>query len=415
MLPLEDVRIIAIEHYGAGPFGSLHFAEMGAEVIKIENPALGGDVGRKIPLYLEHQDSLYFQSLNRNKKSLALDLRNPKSRKILEELVANADAVYSNFRGDDSEKMKIRYDDLKHINPKIVCCSLSGFGQSGPRRSHGSYDYAIQALSGWMSVTGEPDGPPTKTGLSVVDWSGGYVAALSMMIGIHAARRDGVGMDCDVSLFDTALSYLTYYATWQQTRGYKPEKTPNSSHSSIVPFQNFKTADGWIVVCCPTDAFWKKYAIAIGFGELTTDPRYAEMSGRWENRGALVSVLADRMKQHTTAEWVSILEAADVPCAPVNSVEEALAEPQAIAREALIKFDHPVFGEIKGVRSGVRVGPLNKNIGRGPALNEHLNEIMGDLLGYSPEAIAELAKNGVFGKGVTCEPATGEKISAATL
>jgi len=401
MKPLQDVRIIALEQYGAGPLGTLNLAEMGAEVIKIENPTSHGDIGRGIPPYLAEKDSLYFQSLNRNKKSVALDLQNPASRDVLHDLVRKADAVYSNFRGDGPEKLGIRYEDLKHVNPKIVCCSLSGYGQTGPKRAQPSYDYAIQGLAGWMSVTGEPNGPPTKTGLSVVDWSGGYVAALSLMIGIHAARRDGIGMECDVSLFDVALSYLTYIACWQQTRDYIPERTPMSSHPSVVPFQNFETADGWIVICCATDAFYRKFATALGRGDLAQDERFATMSQRSTLRDLLVPQLAEAMKKRTTAEWIDILETADVPSAPVNSVRQALAEPQAIARESLVTTDHPVFGRITGVRSGVRVGPLNRDIRRAPTLNEHGKEILGGVLGYSPEKLAALYAAGAFGSSDT--------------
>lgn len=395
--PLEGLRVIAIEQYGAGPFGTMHLAEMGADVIKIENPATGGDIGRKIPPYVEHQDSIYFQSLNRNKRSLTLDLQNPAARAVFNDLVRAADGVYSNLRGDGPEKLRIRYSDLKEINPKIVCCSLSGYGQNGPRREQASYDYAIQGLTGWMSITGEPDGPPTKTGLSVVDWTGGYVAALSLMIGMHAAQRDGVGMDCDVSLFDIALSYLTYIGAWQQTRGYVPERLPLSSHPSVVPFQNFETSDGWVVVCCPNDGFYQRFVCAIGRADLSTNPAFDSLSKRFEQRDVLVPILADEVRKRTTSEWLEILNAADVPCAPVNTVAEALAEPQAISRETVIAFEHPVFGTVKAIRSAVRVGPVPHDIRRAPMLNEHGREILEALLGYSQERMADLGAAGAFG------------------
>ena len=404
--PLQDLRIVSIEQYGAGPFGTLHFAEMGAEVIKIENPTTGGDVGRLIPPYLEADDSLYFQALNRNKKSVSLDIRNPEGRRVFHDLVRSADAVYSNLRGDGPEKMGLRYQDLKHLNPQIVCCSLSGYGQSGPRRTQGAYDYAIQALSGWMSVTGEPNGPPTKAGLSLVDWTGGYVAALSMMMAIHAARRDGIGMDCDVSLFDTALSLLTYYATWNLTAGYEPRRTAYSAHSSITPFQNFRTSDGWIAVCCPNDSFWRKYAISAGRSDLLADPKYQDFSSRWEHKDELLAELSEVMLQRTTAEWVRILGEGDVPSAPVNSVEEALAEPQTIARQRIVKVEHPVYGTVHGVRSGVSVGGLDDEIRRAPTRGEHNREILIGLLGYSETRLRELEGLGVLGEA---PPVAAEK------
>ncbi len=240
MRPLEDVRIIAVEQYGAGPFGSVHLADLGADVLKIEEPTSGGDVGRYVPPYNKGEDSLFFETFNRNKRSLSLDLGTPGGRKVFEDLVRTSDAVYSNLRGDVPAKIKITYDDLKHLNPAIVCCSLTGFGMTGPRAKQPGYDYILQGLAGWMDLTGDPDGPPTKSGLSLVDFCGGYVAALSLMAGLHAARRDGIGGDCDVSLYDTAISMLTYPAAWHLNAGYRPGRTKNSAHPSLVPFQAFE-------------------------------------------------------------------------------------------------------------------------------------------------------------------------------
>jgi crotonobetainyl-CoA:carnitine CoA-transferase CaiB-like acyl-CoA transferase len=232
--PLEDVRIVSLEQYGAGPFGSLHLADLGAEVIKVEDPRVGGDVGRYVPPYAEGEDSLFFETFNRGKKSISLDLSTPEGREVFEDLVRVSDAVYSNLRGDVPAKMRIRYDDLKQVNPRIVCCSLTGFGMTGPRSDQPGYDYVLQGLAGWMNLTGEPDGPPTKSGLSLVDYSGGFVAAIALLAGLHAARRDGVGMDCDVSLYDTAIGLLTYPATWHLSAGYTPTRTPEQlAHPSL--------------------------------------------------------------------------------------------------------------------------------------------------------------------------------------
>src|SRR5664279_2464856 len=181
MRPLEDVRIIAIEQFGAGPFGSVHLADLGADVIKIEDPRVGGDVGRHVPPYTEGDDSLFFETFNRNKRSIVLDVSRPAGRTVFEDLVAVSDIVYSNLRGDVPEKLGIRYQDLKHVNPAIVCCSLTGFGMHGPRKTQPAYDYVLQALAGWMDITGEPGGPPTKSGLSLVDFSGGLVASTAML------------------------------------------------------------------------------------------------------------------------------------------------------------------------------------------------------------------------------------------
>jgi crotonobetainyl-CoA:carnitine CoA-transferase CaiB-like acyl-CoA transferase len=256
--PLQDVRIVAVEQYGAGPFGSLQLADLGAEVIKVEDARTGGDIGRYVPPFQEGEDSLFYESFNRNKKSISLDLTNGAAKEVLRDLVRVSDAVYSNLRGDIPERLGLCYEDLRDVNPRIVCCSLSGFGMTGPRRAEPAYDYILQGLCGWMSLTGEPDGPPAKSGLSLVDYSGGFVAALSMLAAIHAARRDGKGMDCDLSLFDVAISLLTYVGTWHLNRGFEPVRTAHSAHPSLVPFQNFQTSDGWIVVGCAKEKFWRR-------------------------------------------------------------------------------------------------------------------------------------------------------------
>ncbi len=220
MRPLEDVRIIAVEQFGAGPFGTVHLADLGADVIKIEDPRTNGDVGRYVPPFQDGENSLFFETFNRNKRSISLDITSAAGRRVFEDLVATADAVVSNLRGDVPAKLRIQYEHLKHINPRIVCVSLSGFGNVGPRATEPGYDYILQGMCGWMNLTGEPDGPPTKTGLSLVDFSAGYVLAATTLAGIHAARRDGIGMDCDISLYDTAMNLLSYPGTWALTENH---------------------------------------------------------------------------------------------------------------------------------------------------------------------------------------------------
>ena len=278
MKPLEDLRIIALEQYGAGPFGTLHLADLGADVIKIEDPGSGGDVGRYVPPFQMEEDSLFFETFNRNKRSISLDLENPAGREVFEDLVRRSDAVYSNFRGDVPEKLKIRYADLSHLNPAIVCVSLSGFGSSGPLSDKPGYDYMLQALAGWMSLTGEPEGPPTKSGLSLVDFTGGYVAAIALLSAVHAAGRDGMGMDCDLSLYDVAVTLLNYPATWYMTGGWEPRRTERSAHPSLVPFQLFKGSDTWFVVGCAKEKFWNRLINIIGQPELAEDLRFIDFA-----------------------------------------------------------------------------------------------------------------------------------------
>ena len=397
MRPLEDVRIIAVEQYGAGPWGSVHLADLGADVIKIEDPRTGGDIGRYVPPFAEGEDSLFFETFNRNKRSVSLDLTSPTGRDVFEKLVARSDAVYSNLRGDVPGRLGLTYDDLKHINPAIVCCSLSAFGMTGPRADEPGYDYVIQGLAGWMSLTGEPGGPPQKTGLSLVDFSGGYVAALALLAGLHAARRDGVGMDCDVSLYETALSMLNYQATWHLTSGIVPTRTRHSAHPSLVPFQNFETADGWVVIACPKDKFFERLIALLGVEDELGGPRFATFAGRRENIDETIGVLERAVKTWSTADLLPALAAAGVPSGPVHDVPDALREEQIQARGGFVSTEHPRFGTVRAVSSPVRVGEPFTDHRRAPQRNENGEEVLRDLLGFDDETVLRYARAGAFG------------------
>ena len=396
-LPLADVRIIAVEQYGAGPFGSVHLADLGADVIKIEDPRTGGDIGRYVPPYSQDEDSLFFETFNRNKRSISLDISTPAGRGVFEDLVRHADAVYSNLRGDVPGKLGLTYETLRHVNRRIVCCSLSAYGMTGPRAHQPGYDYVIQGLAGWMALTGEPDGPPEKTGLSLVDFSGGFVAALSLLAGLHAARRDGVGLDCDVSLFDTAIGMLTYVGTWHLSTGHVPARTSRSAHPSLVPFQNFPTSDGWMVVSCPKEKFWLRLVRAVGLGELAADERFATFEARRRNGAALIAALDTAFRAQTTAHWVAVLTAADVPCGPVNDVARALQDPQTAARDMIVTTEHPALGVVRQPASPVRAGPGRTTHRRAPRRHENGEEILRDLLGYDEARRAALTAAGAFG------------------
>ncbi len=397
MKPLADIRIIAIEQYGAGPFGSVHLADLGAEVIKIEDPATGGDVGRYVPPYQEGEDSLFFEAFNRNKLSLSLDLNNPDGRTVFEDLVRVSDVVYSNLRGDVPAKLRLTYADLGPINPRIVCCPLTGYGMSGPRAAEPGYDYLLQGIAGWMDLTGEPAGPPAKSGLSLVDYSAGLVAAIAMLAGVHAARRDGVGMDCDVSLFDTATSMLTYPAIWNLNGEFEPQRTRHSAHPSLVPFQAFEASDAWIVVACAKEKFWQRLAVAIDRPELASDARFATFPDRRRNAAALLEILEEVFAARTAREWLDILSRAGVPCAPVNSVAEALRDEQTAARGMVVETTHPRFGNVRQLRSPVRVGSEEPEYRRAPTRDEHRDAIVRSMLGYDQTRIDAFERNGAFG------------------
>jgi crotonobetainyl-CoA:carnitine CoA-transferase CaiB-like acyl-CoA transferase len=397
--PLADVRIVAVEQYGAGPFGTVHLAELGADVIKIEDVRTGGDVGRAVPPYQSGDDSLFFETFNHDKRSIVLDLTNDAGKAVFHDLVRVSDAVYSNLRGDIPAKLGLRYADLAHVNPRIVCVSLSGFGMTGPRSAEPAYDYILQGLAGWQSLTGDPDGPPMKSGLSVVDYSGGLVAALALLAGVHAARRDGVGCDCDTSLFDTAMNMLTYVASWALAPdgAYEPQRLAFSAHPSIVPFQNFRTADGWIVIVCAKEKFWQRLVDVLGIAHVRDDARFRGFAARRTNRALVTSTLQVVLSTRTTADWVAALTAAGVPCGPINDVRSALADPQTAARSLVTKVEHPAFGIARWIASPVRVGEAPAEHRRAPGLGEHTETVLCELLGYDVATIARLRADGAFG------------------
>jgi crotonobetainyl-CoA:carnitine CoA-transferase CaiB-like acyl-CoA transferase len=402
-LPLVDIRVVAVEQFGAGPWGTLQLADLGAEVIKIEDPTVGGDVGRYVPPFQEGEDSLFFETFNRGKKSVSLDLRHPDAREVFHDIVRACDGVYSNLRGDQPRRLGLTYEQLAAVNPRIVCCSLSGFGTTGPRATEGGYDYMMQGLAGWQSLTGEPGGPPTKSGLSLVDLSGGYASAIALLAGIWRARRDGVGCDCDVSLFETALHELMYIGPWAATKGFVPPRRANSAHPTIVPFQNFEAADGWLVVAAAKEKFWVELCELIGRPDLAEDPRFATMAARNEHRDELLPVLDALFRERTVEEWLELLLAAGIPASRVNTVEQALEDPQTIAREDIVEHEHPTLGRVRSIRTPLRLAAgeerLERASERGPFRGEHTAEVLEELCGYSEARVSELAEAGLFGSG----------------
>lgn len=394
--PLEGLRLLALSQFGAGPFGTTVLADLGADVIKIEDPAGGGDVARYVPPYAEDGDSLYFQSFNRGKRSITLDLRHPEGQRIFHDLVRVSHAVYNNVRGDQPEKLGLTYRALGGVNPAIVCCSLSGFGTSGPRAAEPGYDYLIQGYAGYMAITGEPDGPPGKCGVSIIDFAGGYASMLGLMVGLWDAQRTGVGRDVDVSLLDTAVSMLSYFATWTLNRDWEPARVEDSGHQTLVPSQNFRTRDGWIVVFCAKEKFWRSLVEALGLPHLATDPRFATFTDRLEHKRELLAILKPRFLARTTGEWLDALRGR-VPCAPVNSVRQALDDEQVRHREMILDVQHPVFGLIRQVASPIKTEGAVRQPAPAPRLGEHTDAVLRDLLHYPPDRIAALRAAGAFG------------------
>ncbi len=365
--PLAGVTIVSVEQFGAGPFATLYLADLGARVIKIEDPRTGGDVGRSVPPGVSGSSSLYFETFNRGKSSVALDLTSAEGRATFERLVGEADAVFNNLRGDLVARLGLDYAALGRLNPAIVCVSLSAYGRAGGRAAYPGYDALVQAEAGWAALTGEPDSPPTKSGLSLVDYTAGLNAALGLMVGLFDARRTGQGRDVDINLYDSALALLSYPATWYLSRGISTERLGQSAHPSLVPFQFFETADGYLAVACAKEKFFQLLAPLIGRPELLEDDRFATFEARRVHRAALVEVLEATLREATTAHWLATFRGV-VPVAPVRSMAEALTESELRERAMLVSYEHPELGSVRTLGTPIRVGDFTPSYRPAPLL-----------------------------------------------
>jgi len=394
-LPLKGVRVLAVEQYGAGPFGTQHLADLGAEVVKIENLAEGGDIGRQIgPYFFAPGDSHFYEAFNRNKKSIGLDLKKPEGMQVFLDLVKTADAVLDNLRGDLPAKLGLDYSALSAVNPKIVCVHLSAYGRTGSRASWPGYDYLMQAEAGYLSLTGEPEGPPSRAGLSLVDLSTGTTAAMALLAGVIDAMKTGRGRDLDVSLYDTALHQVLYLGTWYLNGGAVTHRQPRSSHPSLTPSQLYKTKDSWILIMCQKEKFWRVLCRALGHPEWIEDPDFATFAARLKNRPRVNAALDEAFQAKTTDEWMREL-AGQVPAAPVYDVAQALDNDFAREQERVVEFHHPVHGPIKGIASPVRVG-VTLPTEAAPALGQDTDDLLSKI-GYSGARLADLRKRGAIG------------------
>ena len=398
MLPLTGLKIVAVEQYGAGPFGTQHLADLGAEVIKIENPALGGDVARSVgPFFTEGDEpsasSLFFQAVNRNKRSVALDLSSDGGRQVFHDLVRKADAVAGNNRGDVQEKLGLTYAHLSKIKPSIVCAHLTGFGRQGERASWPGYDYLMQAEAGYFYLTGEPDGPPTRMGLSLVDFMAGSYLAIAILSGVLSARETGRGRDIDVTLFDTALFNLNYLATWYLNKGHKQGREPRSAHPSLAPCQLYTTRDGWIFLMCNKEKFWRVLCEKIERPDLIDDPRFTRFPERLHNRETLTSILNSALAARTTEEWMAHF-AGKVPAAPVLDIVGALNNPFVTKRGRIQEMSQSSGVLIRTLASPI-LCPGEQAVARpGPTLGGDTEAVL-DELGYDEQVRAQLRESGV--------------------
>ncbi len=339
MKPLDGLRILTVENFGAGPYGTMFLAGLGAEVIKIENAATGGDASRHVgPQLLGEDDSEYFQTFNLWKKSVSLDLKKDVGK--FHALVAKADAVVNNLRGDVPAKLGLDYKSLSSVNERIVCLHISAYGRDNERASWPGYDFLMQAEAGLMDLTGEPAGAPSRFGTSIIDCMTGVTGAAALLACVLRAKRTGKGCDVDTSLFDVALHQLTYMGTWYLNGGEPSSRQPRSAHYSLTPVQTFPTADGWIFVMCMKDSFWHSLVQALARSDLAKDARFATMAARLENRAALTAILDDEFRKKTTANWLRALSGR-LPVGPVNDLGQAFANPFVRSTGMVCPIDHP--------------------------------------------------------------------------
>ena len=395
MLPLNGVRVLAVEQYGAGPFGTMFLADQGAEVIKIENPNDGGDMSRAVgPHFFAPGDSEFFHSFNRNKKSFTLDLSRREGQTVLHDLVRSADAIASNLRGDVAGKLGLDYGHLKGHNPKIVCAHLSAYGRTGPRADWPGFDYLMQAEAGYFSLTGEPGAPPARFGLSIVDYMSGLGLAYALLAALTAARATGAGRDIDVSLFDMALINTAYQATWYLNEGVVTGRLPRSAHPALTPCQLYRTRDGWIYIMCNKEKFWPALCGKLGRPEWGEDARFRRFADRLRHRDLLTEMIDRELGQSTTGEWLERF-AGVVPAAPINDLAQALENPFVTQHGRLQTLPHPERGSFRMVAAPVRSLGDEAPARPAPALGEHTDALLLEL-GYDGARIRALRESKVI-------------------
>jgi crotonobetainyl-CoA:carnitine CoA-transferase CaiB-like acyl-CoA transferase len=356
MKPLRGLRIVSVEQFGAGPYGTMMLADLGAEVIKVENVATGGDPARKTgPYFLGDNDSEYFQVFNLSKKSVALDLRTEEGKAALLELAMTADALMNSLRGDLPAKMGLDYASLGKHKPSIVCVHLSAYGRDNSRASWPGYDYLMQAESGLMHLTGEPEGPPSRIGApSMVDQTTGLTAAVGLLAAVIQARSTGKGCDVDTCLLDVALHQLGYIATWYLNEGLAMSRQHRSAHYSVAPVQTFPTADGWIFIMCMTDKFWFELADAIGRSDLKSETRFSTPSLRHTNRDDLTAILDSEIRKQPTRYWLDKLNGI-LPIAPVLDVAQALDNPFLAETQMTRNVPHPAKPSLRALANPIKI------------------------------------------------------------
>jgi len=386
--PLAGTRILDLSQLLAGPYGSMILGDLGAEVIKIEKPG-EGDIGRGMPPHFFHGESVYFISINRNKKSLTLDLKTGEGLDIFYRLVKLSDVVYDNFRPGTLEKLRLDYETLKKINPRIISCSISGYGQTGPFKERPAFDLIIQARGGIMSYTGEPGRMPVRMGAPMGDMAGGLFAAHGVMAALYQREKTGVGQRIDISLLDCQTSLLIYRGLYYLFAG-EIAQPVGSGHVSAIPIRAFKTKTFDIVIDANTDKFFQALAEGVGHQELAADPRFRTRADRLKNKEALYAVLEQAFLEKSGEEWLKILEG-NVPVGPINTVDMALNDPQVLSRNMVVEVTHQSGEKMKLLGNPIKMSRLEERIFEPPpSLGEHSEEVLKEILGMQPAEIKNL-------------------------
>jgi crotonobetainyl-CoA:carnitine CoA-transferase CaiB-like acyl-CoA transferase len=394
MDPLAGIRVVDLTRILAGPYCTMALADAGADVIKIEEPTRGDDTRGWGPPFVEGE-STYFLSVNRGKRSLTLDLKHDEGRRILRRLLDDADVLAENFRPGTLDRLGFSYEAVRARNPRLVYASVSGYGPDGPWGGKPGYDAVAQGEGGIMSITGFPDGPPTRVGASVADVLAGMTAFQGILLALVRRQRTGEGAQVDASLLESVLAPLSYHASAYLLAGEVPARLGNR-HPSLAPYETFEAADGHVIVGVGNDALWRAFCAAAGLADLAADPRYATNADRVRNYPALRGRIAPVLRARRVEEWLALLEGAGVPCGRVRTVAEALESEQVRARGLLLEVAHPRIGAGRYLGSPIHLSGAGRGSRRPPPLlGEHTQEVLAERLGLSPAEVEELRRQGV--------------------
>jgi len=394
-LALEDLRILDLTRVLAGPFATMVLGDLGADVVKIEAP-IKGDDARAYPPYV-HGESVYFMSLNRNKRSMVLDLKSAAGKQVFLDLVGHADVVLENYRPGTMARLGLGYDTLRQINPRLIYAATSGFGQSGPYSQRAAYDAVIQAMGGIMSLTGPEGGQPTRVGTSIADITAGLFTVIGILAALYARGESGQGQMVDVAMLDSLVAILENAIARYTTTGEVPAPLGNR-HPAIFPFEPFATADGQIMVAAGNYELWKRLCNVLGIPQLATDPRFASNGLRHDHHAEMREALQAAFASRTTSELQPLLDAAGVPNGPINDIRDVVRDPQLLAREMLVTVTHPVAGELQLPGVPIKMSDTPGHIRRhAPTLGQHTEQVLAVWLGMTEQQIEELRAAGAFG------------------